>query len=196
MNSEEWATSVYIKELANQAEAAQIAAEDLNAALALALAGIPRAFAAIQGLLAAGAMISKLLWPKPSSLNEDGSQLSPEDANRRAATLERGRRLRRELKIKGIPILENRKVRNAFEHFDDRLDRYFHEGETNVVDRVIGPRRTTVVINDKPARYLRAIDPETGTVSVMEDEVGMQELFDATADVGRRATDWLSQHRR
>jgi len=38
------------------------------------------------------------------------------------AALDRGRTLRTALGIKGSPLLESRKVRNALEHFDDRLD--------------------------------------------------------------------------
>ena len=38
-------------------------------------------------------------------------------------------------------MLESRKVRNALEHFDDRLDRYFEAGHRMVVDRNSGPKR-------------------------------------------------------
>jgi hypothetical protein len=43
----------------------------------------------------------------------------------RKTTLDQGKTLRTALGIKGSPLLERRKVRNALEHFDDRLDRYF-----------------------------------------------------------------------
>jgi len=63
-----------------------------------------------------------------------------------------------------------------------------------VVDRNIGPKNRLVVIGDKPALHLRLIDTEAGMVSVLEDEVLIQGLFDAIADVSNRAQGWLTEH--
>ena len=90
-------------------------------------------------------------------------------------------------------MLESRTVRNALEHFDERLDRYFEAGHRMVVDRNIGPKNRLVVFGDKPALHLRLIDTEAGTVSVLEDDV--PSLFDAIADVSNRAQVWLTEHR-
>ena len=56
-----------------------------------------------------------------------------------------------------------------------------------VVDRNIGPKNRLVAIGDKPALHLRLIDAEAGTVSVLEDDVPIQGLFDAIDDVSNRA---------
>ena len=113
----------------------------------------------------------------------------------RKTTLDQGKTLRTALGIKGSPLLESRTVRNALEHFDERLDRYFEAGHRVVVDRNIGPKNRLVVIGDKPALHLRLIDTEAGTVSVLEDAVPIQGLFDAIADVSNRAQVWLTEHR-
>ena len=55
-----------------------------------------------------------------------------------------------------------------------------------VVDRNIGPKNRLVVIDDKPAMHLRLIDTEAGTVSVLEDDVPIQGLFDSIAAVSDR----------
>jgi hypothetical protein len=191
-----WITGVYMRELVNQAEAASLASEAFNSSLQSSEAGgIGRAFAAVQSLLAAGAMVSKMLWPTPSKLRVDGSALDEREEEQRQNTLARGRTLRSELAIKRCPPLETRKVRNALEHFDDRLDRYFEDGHRMVVDRNIGPKGQMVVIGGTPALHLRLIDPAAGTMSVLEEELHLQELVDAIADVSKRASRWLLDHR-
>jgi hypothetical protein len=105
-----WTARTYMQELVNQAEAAQLAAEDLNAALRSTGPGTsPRAFAAVQSLLAAGAMVSKMLWPQPSAARVDGTPLSETEESQRRTTLARGKFLRLALGIKGIPALESRR---------------------------------------------------------------------------------------
>src|SRR6266700_2265875 len=73
---DDWTISVYMQELVNQAEAAQLAAEDFNDALRASPPKTSRAFAAVQALLAAGAMVSKMLWPQPPTTNPDGTPLN------------------------------------------------------------------------------------------------------------------------
>lgn len=194
---DDWTAGVYVRELLNQSEAAQIASDDLKRALASdALDSVARAFAAAQLLLAAGAMVSKMLWPQPPATRLDGSALSDAQARQRQRTLDRGRHLRDALVIKSIPILENRKVRNALEHFDDRLDRYFEQGHKNVFDRNIGPKDQLIVVGGASPLHLRLIDPQAGTVSILEDEVSMGELLDVIHDIARRSSAWLVSHGR
>lgn len=192
---DDWTKSYYMRELINQAEAATLACEDLNAALN-ARGEVPRAFASVQSLLAAGAMISKMLWPQPSKIDGNGKALDAAGEERRQRTILRGKALRDALGIKGIPILESRKVRNAIEHFDDRLDRHFEAGHRFVVDRNIGPRDQMIVIDGQVPLPLRLIDNSAMTVSVLDDEVPMQKLFDAISEVSRGATEWLNEYDR
>ena len=89
-----WTTAVYVRELVHQAEAAQLAAQEFNASLKSPGAnGTARAFAAVQSLLAAAAMVSKMLWPKPSKFRFDGSPLKEAEEVQRKTTLDRGRTL-------------------------------------------------------------------------------------------------------
>lgn len=185
---DDWTIQTYLRELVNQAESAAIAVKDFNAALNSGVDGISRAFAAVQSLLGAAALISKLLWPQPSSRKPDGTSLTDEDEERRTYAIARGRQLKELTEIKGIPILENRKVRNALEHFDERLDEYFRTGHSLVADRNIGPKDRMIVVDGSPAVHLRLIDNERLTASVLNDEVSLQELSDAVQRVGTSAT--------
>lgn len=187
---EDFVVRTYINELIHQGEAAHIAVQDFNTSLNNQDG--PRTFAAVQSLLAASAMVSKLLWPHPPNILPNDSPIEPDQEEHRQFTLARGRTLRKALKIKGIPVLESRKVRNALEHFDDRLDRYFREGHRMVIDRNIGPREQMIIVDGQIPTHLRLIDNEKCTISVLDDEVSIQQLFDAMMDVMRRANEWLS----
>ena len=189
---DDWTLAAYVRELVDQGQAAELAMTEFASALTTATP-IARAYAAIQSLLAAGALVSKVLWPNPPRFNGvDGTQL---DEVWRHRAIERGRRVRAELLITGIPILESRKVRNALEHFDDRLDDYLIEqGNRFVVDRNIGPRDRLVRLSDgQSPKFLRHIDPQAGTVSVLDDDLDYRELSAAIADVSARAASWLAE---
>lgn len=189
--------AVYMRELQYQQEAAALAVQSFNAALASReRGGVPQAFAAVQGILASGALVSKMLWPQPPKLTDSGQPLTTAQGAQRKNTKARGAALRKALAIKSMPILESRKVRNAFEHFDDRLDRYFEEGNRIVVDRNVGPQNNVVVIGDRPALHLRLIDNVQLSVSVLDDKLSIQELFNAIDDVGMRAARWVKTHDR
>ncbi len=184
---------IYLTEIHHQVEAASLAITELNGSLARSGAGtVPRAFASAQALLGAAAMLSKLLWPTPGGVDSPGRLLSPgaAEGGARARARARGRELRRVLdNLKAPSPLETRRVRNAFEHFDERLDKYLYDsrgGQRLVVDRNIGPANM-VMTPSGPPRYLRHINPVEGSISVLDDSVAVQPLVDAIADVGKRA---------
>ncbi len=170
--------AIYISEVLHQAEAATIAASQLNRALS-SDRGVPEAFAAIQLLLGAGAMLSKLLWAKP---------------NQGKTAVERADQLRTVLDLEASPVLESRKVRNGFEHFDERLDAFLRDGGEIVVDRGIGSRESVILINGEAPKHLRLIDPNAGTVSVLDEKVVIQELYDAIIRAAGQAKTWLDAY--
>lgn len=197
---DDFQTGVYVKELFNQCQSAFFAADDFNAALTSeqnrpASVTVGRAFTAIQGLLSAAAMVSKMLWPNPPSVGTDGKPLDEEQQALRQWATERGRVLRQPLGIKAMPILERRAVRNSLEHFDDRLDKWLMEGSRCVIDRNIGPRDSLVVVDGETPRHLRLIDPTRGTVSVLADEIVINDLVNALVQVRRAAAAWNDAHR-
>lgn len=148
-------------------------------------------------------MLSKLLWPTPPSRNPDGSELSVGQEQARKRALMRGKTLRSVLgDLKAPSPLEKRRVRNSFEHFDERLDQFLDESRSRgriVADQNIGPIANMIITNTGPPRYLRHIDPSTGTVLVLEESQEIGELVTAIRDVGERAkaaTEALWQARR
>lgn len=91
---------------------------------------INRVFLLLQTILISCANLSKILWPSPNVKNRD----------MREECEERGETLRKELSISDDHALRSREMRDAFEHFDERLHIWFKESERrNFVDTNIGP---------------------------------------------------------
>ncbi|MCR2783771.1 MULTISPECIES: hypothetical protein [unclassified Microbacterium] len=185
----EWQLLTYLGELEHQAEAAAMAIDAFNGAMQTsALESIARAFAAAQSLLGAAAQISKLLWPAPPMPRSSDPQRARKKAIRQFS-LNRGARLCEALQLQpshGL-VLKDRNVRNAFEHFDERLDAYFFGGGSYVVDRTIGPRESAVIVGDQPAMYLRLIDNAKLSISVLDVEVSLQAIADDVMKVREAA---------
>ncbi len=74
----------------------------------------------IQSILVSAANISKILWPGKNRL--------------------RGKRLREMLKVEENNILSNRKFRNHFEHYDERIEEWFNNRPNGVyIDLAMNP---------------------------------------------------------
>lgn len=194
--------NLYIDEIVNQADAAMYSAQSLNDLFQRAgQPGRPGAdmtgvFVSVQGILTAGALISKILWmSQPQRAPGCNCPPDPEAQAKHDEAKARCKRLRKELGISGdIPELSSRRVRNGFEHIDDRLDTYF-AGGSHFVDRILGPP-TAVVIDDQPARVLRRFDPRASEVTVLDDSISLQALLDAIKDVALKAQRWQAENPR
>jgi hypothetical protein len=79
------------------------------------------AWASIQSILIASANISRILWPNEKHID-------------------RGVRLRKMLNISDDNILRDRTFRNHFEHYDERIAKWFEEGVNGVfIDLAMNP---------------------------------------------------------
>ncbi|WP_172936445.1 hypothetical protein [Rhodococcus sp. MS16] len=103
--------------------------------------------------------------------------------------------LRMALGITSLPALKSRRVRNSIEHFDDRLDNFFSnaEGSSTIAERIIGPI-DTITVGDIPVRYLRHLDLDDDTFTVLEDSVSLGDLTEAVDEVARKAEAWLQSN--
>jgi hypothetical protein len=107
IDAEKWELFLLRLEIESQCASALTASGDLEEALA---AGDRRRFwYSVQGLLIASANISKLLWGNDSAA-----------AKRRSS-------LRRLLRVGDDSPLRNRRLRNHFEHFDERLEAWVRD---------------------------------------------------------------------
>jgi len=118
---------------------------DIRAILSQGAVLIDRFWYSAHALLSATANISKILWPSNQSTR------SQEDA----------RQIRAGLGIDDTSPLKNRRMRDHFEHFDERIER-FAQSDVNYVDTGIGHR---LVHSDPPAVHMRNFDPEENSIT-------------------------------
>lgn len=76
----------------------------------------------VQEAVGHSAALSRYFWPSPQ-----GSRKRPNIGNLKE---KRGEKLRKAFQLNECSALYNRDLRNAWEHFDERLDTYFLENDT------------------------------------------------------------------
>jgi hypothetical protein len=114
----EFQDMIFISEILLQSKIAQRAFERLQATHE----NFDRleVWCSIQSILVSAANISKILWPNKNRL--------------------RGKRLREMLKVEADNILSNRKFRNHFEHYDERIEEWFDNRPNGVyIDLAMNP---------------------------------------------------------
>lgn len=102
---------VFISEIVLQSKIARRAAEHLQAT-DNNLDNV-EVWSSIQSILVAAGNVSKILWPNK-------------------AHGKRGERLRQILKVEKSNLLSNRKFRNHFEHYDERIEDWFNNHSSAV----------------------------------------------------------------
>ena len=121
------------------------------------------AWRSIQSLLVSAGNISKILWP----------------AKIYAA---RGKHLRELLKVGENNLLSDRKIRNHFEHYDERIEEWFEKPSSSVYQDwafdsfppVWGPKLNT--------RH-RVYDPVTGVLTFRGKSIELVEVAKAIKDI-------------
>lgn len=135
---------VFISEIVLQSKIAELAAKRLSA--------IKDNFdqievwSSIQSILVAAGNVSKILWPQEKKYAV------------------RGKRLRELLKVDDNNILSDRSLRNHFEHYDDRIEKWF-KGKASAVysDLAIDPFKS--IWGNVPTNHHRAYDPLSHTLT-------------------------------
>jgi hypothetical protein len=90
-------------------------------------------------------------------------------------------------------------MRNAFEHFDSRLDEFLASPDSPdtfwVVDHNVGDADVAALAlpdgTDRPMKALQNFDPKSGIASVLDDKINLQELADAVFKLDEASRLWL-----
>lgn len=194
---EDSVVSLYVGEIMSQAEAAQIALQDLRF---YQDKDPRRAISASIALLGSAAAISKLLGGDPPPQLRPGatSQALAEHEVQSEFAAKRGKALRRVYKrgAKKVDVLHERSVRNGFEHVDHRLDRYNLEskGKSLVRRSLVNGRANCFGENHRDVVFLGVIDYQSGDIIVMDDEISVTRLGVAIDYILERSSEWLKQH--
>jgi hypothetical protein len=159
--------SIYEGELRTQCEFIMHGAREVNRALVRD--DRTAIWFGLQGILIAASNASKLLW-----------------GSRKIDMIEARRSLRERAQVTESSPLNSRDLRNDFEHFDERLERWFAKGDNRIYfGRRIG--KVTVRVEGEPFSpdHFAQYQPDTGIVTFWERTA---ELRPIVAEAHRIAT--------
>ena len=116
----------------------------------------------IQNILFRAAAVSRYFWPSRKQFDD------------------RGKRLRAAFAVDEESPLRNRDLRDAAEHFDERLDKYLRDGIAGyIIPEWFGPRPNDEV----PTHYFRAYFINTGCLRILNQEFFVQPIVSETIRV-------------
>lgn len=116
----------------------------------------------VQNLVFHAAAISRYFWPSRKRFEA------------------RGERLRVAFEVKEESPLRNRDLRDAAEHFDERLDNYLRDGIVGcIIPEWFGPLQEQKV----PTHYFRAYFINTGCLRILDQEFFVQPIADEVVRV-------------
>jgi hypothetical protein len=118
----------------------------------------------IQLILMAAGNVSKIFWPQEKKYRA------------------RGAYLRKLLNVAKRNLLSDRKFRNHFEHYDDRIETWFEENPSAVyMDLAIDPFKS--VLGNFPVNYHRAYDPSTQTLTFRGETFDLVAVLNALEEI-------------
>jgi len=160
---------VFISEIVKQAKIAKRAAERLHATIDHF--DEIEVWSSIQSILVAAGNISKILWPS------------------RKASAIRGRKLRALLSVDNGNLLSDRKLRNHFEHYDERIEDWFEKSQSAVyMDSKIDPLESNWITN-----YHRTYNPLTQLLTFRGESLDLGRLLFALEEI-RHKCRYLALH--
>ena len=163
------AEMVFIGEIVLQSKIAELAAKRLSA--------IKDNFdqvevwSSIQSILVAAGNVSKIFWPQKEYEV-------------------RGKRLRELLKVDDNNILSDRSLRNHFEHYDDRIEKWF-KGKSSAVysDLAIDPLKS--MRRNFPTNHHRAYDPLTQTLTFRGESFDLAAVLKELKEIRIKCRDFV-----
>jgi hypothetical protein len=154
---------LFVMEIKNQCIFAKIAYNDFRRSLESN--DMDRIWYSIQGFLVAVANISKMLW------------------STKVKYPNRGEDLRKSLSVDNNSPLNSRKVRNHFEHFDDRLETWYEESPTHrYIDRSIASG-INFVGGSAPIDYIRNFDNDRSVLTFRGEEYEIIPVINAVEEL-------------
>ena len=128
-------------------------------------------WSSIQSILVAAGNVSKILWPQKEY----------------AA---RGKRLRELLKVDDNNILSDRKFRNHFEHYDERIEDWFKKQSSAVYsDLAVDPFKS--IWGNVSTNQHRAYDPLTQTLTFRGESFELAVVLKALQEIRIKCSDFV-----
>jgi hypothetical protein len=156
------AEMVFLHEIVLQSNIAQKAADRLP----INPAGFDdiEVWCSIQSILVSAGNVSKILWPHNKKRKD------------------RGVRLRKLLNVDNNNILKDRKFRNHFEHYDDRIEDWFNEQSSSVYsDLAFTPFKS--IWGNIPENHHRAYNAVDRIVTFRGESLNLNEVLKALEEI-------------
>ncbi len=159
---------VFIGEIVLQAKIAERAAERLEADKNNF--DDIEVWSSIQSILVAAANVSKILWPSKKYRS-------------------RGENLRKRLNIKEDNILSDRNFRNHFEHYDERIEKWFNTQSSAVyTDLAMNPSLYT--LGAMPTNINRGYNSFNNTLIFRGESLDLEAILNALKEVRARCSEY------
>jgi hypothetical protein len=129
---------------------------------------------ALQGLVVSAGNVTKILWRSPANKERTKKQL--------AEMLSVRGLLREFLSVGDASPLRNAQLRNAFEHFDDRLEDWYFSDDPMFVSRNVGSLATMKTFSETK-HVFHHFDPDTMTVTFWENSFEVGAVTDELARI-------------
>jgi hypothetical protein len=179
--------AIYMGEIRRHALVAQTAVDSLDEVFKSMPVDQNRLFMSVQSFLVSSAMVSKLAWPETKN------------AEQRAAdpvaqwTKDRGKKVRAALKLNKTSALHSKELRNTFEHYDERLDKFTSKSyNTFTLNWTVTTSSSVAAAmgdhEDMP--MVTWIDPDTLTVRIMTAKTSLRDINAEVQRVGEIAAYW------
>jgi len=128
-------------------------------------------WSSIQSILVAAGNVSKILWPQK-------------------AYEARGERLRELLKVDDSNILSDRKFRNHFEHYDERIEDWFKKQSSAVYsDLAVDPFKS--IWGNVPTNQHRAYGPLTHTLTFRGESFDLAAVLKELKEIRIKCSDFV-----
>jgi len=167
---------IYQRQIIDYCDAVGLAFRDIQAGLS-AQGPDPQTWYGVQNFIIAAGNLSKTLW---------GTGRNEQEATERR---ERRKPLRESLEVSDDSPLRRIKIRNDYEHLDERIEQWWDESTNhNFVGSLIGPRGSIggdSISEDKD--ILRWLDPSSGNVIFWGNELNIPEVITAVNELAPRA---------
>jgi hypothetical protein len=171
-------------EVARQCQFAILAFQDLEQAIQSETLSIERVWFSVQALLIAAANVSKTLYSPPKQNNKGFAGIN-DNGSKKKELAEIKKALRENLGVAENSILISKEVtgiRNAFEHFDERLYSWATLSKRhNIVDSCIGD--ISIFEGIDPNDYLRNLNPNTWELTFQGKVYNLKTIIEAIHDL-------------
>ncbi len=180
---ETFVEEIYLGELTRQCDEAIGAVLRMNELLGQKENVAAEFFREATDLLQHTASASRLLWP-PGGGNRE----------RRERADRRGAHLRSSLQVADDHVLQNRRLRDHLEHYDERIDDWVESSPNRIiVDNIIAPRSAIGGDAIKDSDIMRLYDPSTLAFVFRGESFDIQSLVNGVADIRVRCLERLNE---